>query len=189
MPKVGMEPVRRKALVDAALKTIGHHGSLTVTMSEIAREAGVSPAGMVVENHHVTRYVVGTCGALANRGGQAAFSTAARNFALRGTFENVTDPKAETPELTFTANPPGALAKGMRFPATVELVQGDDREETVLLRSAEPAEVVITGFTEGGSGAYDRITATLTGTLCAPSGGGCVPMALRFETGVYQNDW
>jgi TetR/AcrR family transcriptional repressor of bet genes len=39
-----MEPVRRKALVDAALKTIGHHGSLTVTMSEIAREAGVSAA-------------------------------------------------------------------------------------------------------------------------------------------------
>ena len=108
---------------------------------------------------------------------------------MRGTFENVTDPKAETPELTFTANPPGALAKGMRFPATVELVKGDDREETVLLRSAEPSEVVITGFTEGGSGAYDRITATLTGTLCAPSGGGCVPMALRFETGVYQNDW
>ena len=44
MPKIGMEPIRRKALVDAALKTIGHHGSLTVTMSEIAREAGVSPA-------------------------------------------------------------------------------------------------------------------------------------------------
>ncbi len=44
MPKIGMEPVRRKALVDAALKAIGHHGSLTVTMSEIAREAGVSPA-------------------------------------------------------------------------------------------------------------------------------------------------
>lgn len=44
MPKIGMEPVRRKALVDAALRTIGHHGSLTVTMSEIAREAGVSAA-------------------------------------------------------------------------------------------------------------------------------------------------
>ena len=44
MPKVGMEPVRRKALVDAALRAIGHHGSLAVTMSEIAREAGVSPA-------------------------------------------------------------------------------------------------------------------------------------------------
>lgn len=44
MPKLGMEPVRRKALVDAALKTIGLHGSLTVTMSQIARNAGVSPA-------------------------------------------------------------------------------------------------------------------------------------------------
>lgn len=44
MPKVGMEPVRRKALVDAALRTIGHHGSLNVTMSDIAREAGVSAA-------------------------------------------------------------------------------------------------------------------------------------------------
>lgn len=44
MPKIGMEPIRRKALVDAALKAIGDHGSLAVTMSEIAREAGVSPA-------------------------------------------------------------------------------------------------------------------------------------------------
>ncbi|MGV1790814.1 transcriptional regulator BetI [Rhizobium sp. A37_96] len=44
MPKVGMEPVRRKALVDAAMRVIGDHGSLTVTMSEIAKEAGVSPA-------------------------------------------------------------------------------------------------------------------------------------------------
>ncbi|WP_429929696.1 transcriptional regulator BetI [Agrobacterium vitis] len=44
MPKLGMEPLRRKALVDAALKAIGTHGSLTVTMSEIARTAGVSPA-------------------------------------------------------------------------------------------------------------------------------------------------
>lgn len=44
MPKLGMEPVRRKALVDAALRTIGSQGSLDVTMSDIAREAGVSPA-------------------------------------------------------------------------------------------------------------------------------------------------
>jgi TetR/AcrR family transcriptional regulator, transcriptional repressor of bet genes len=44
MPKIGMEPIRRKALVDAALKAIGDHGSLSVTMSEIARNAGVSPA-------------------------------------------------------------------------------------------------------------------------------------------------
>lgn len=44
MPKVGMEPVRRKALVDATLRAVGDHGSLAVTMSEIARHAGVSAA-------------------------------------------------------------------------------------------------------------------------------------------------
>ncbi|ABR59421.1 transcriptional regulator BetI [Sinorhizobium medicae] len=44
MPKIGMEPVRRKALVDAALRVIGDQGTLAVTMSEIARTAGVSPA-------------------------------------------------------------------------------------------------------------------------------------------------
>ncbi len=37
---------------------------------------------MVVENNHVTRYVVGSCTALANRGGQGAFTTSARDFAL-----------------------------------------------------------------------------------------------------------
>ncbi|MEJ6845617.1 transcriptional regulator BetI [Sinorhizobium fredii] len=44
MPKIGMEPVRRKALVDAALRVIGDQGTLAVTMSDIARTAGVSPA-------------------------------------------------------------------------------------------------------------------------------------------------
>ena len=44
MPKIGMEPVRRKALVDAALRVIGDQGTLSVTMSDIARHAGVSPA-------------------------------------------------------------------------------------------------------------------------------------------------
>ncbi|MFT2211285.1 transcriptional regulator BetI [Rhizobium giardinii] len=44
MPKIGMEPVRRKALVDAALRVIGDQGTLAVTMSDIARNAGVSAA-------------------------------------------------------------------------------------------------------------------------------------------------
>ncbi|WP_275789494.1 transcriptional regulator BetI [Pararhizobium gei] len=44
MPKMGMEPVRRKALVDAALRVIGDQGTLSVTMSDIARNAGVSAA-------------------------------------------------------------------------------------------------------------------------------------------------
>jgi len=44
MPKIGMEPLRRRALLDATLKTIGDNGSLSVTMQEIARNAGVSAA-------------------------------------------------------------------------------------------------------------------------------------------------
>ena len=44
MPKIGMEPVRRRALIDAAIAAIGQHGSLDVTMTAIAGRAGVSPA-------------------------------------------------------------------------------------------------------------------------------------------------
>lgn len=44
MPRIGMEPLRRKALIDAAILAIGERGSLDVTMSDIAGRAGVSPA-------------------------------------------------------------------------------------------------------------------------------------------------
>jgi len=44
MPRIGMEPIRRKALIEAAIETIGAQGNLHVTMSQIARSAGVSPA-------------------------------------------------------------------------------------------------------------------------------------------------
>jgi len=44
MPKVGMEPLRRRALIDATISAIGERGSLNVTMSEIAGRAGVSSA-------------------------------------------------------------------------------------------------------------------------------------------------
>ena len=44
MPKIGMEPIRRRALMDAAIATIGERGSLDVTVSQIARRAGVSSA-------------------------------------------------------------------------------------------------------------------------------------------------
>lgn len=44
MPKIGMEPVRRRELIDAAIRTIGQRGSLDVTVAQIAHEAGVSPA-------------------------------------------------------------------------------------------------------------------------------------------------
>lgn len=44
MPRPTMLPQRRKALIEAALNAIGEHGSLDVTMSDIAGRAGVSPA-------------------------------------------------------------------------------------------------------------------------------------------------
>lgn len=44
MPKIGMEPMRRRALIDAAISAIGDRGSLDVTMSDIAGRAGVSSA-------------------------------------------------------------------------------------------------------------------------------------------------
>lgn len=44
MPRIGMEPVRRRALIDATLTAVGERGSLDVTMSEIAARAGVSSA-------------------------------------------------------------------------------------------------------------------------------------------------
>lgn len=44
MPRIGMEPMRRQALIDAAIGAIGARGSLDVTMQDIAGRAGVSPA-------------------------------------------------------------------------------------------------------------------------------------------------
>ncbi|HEX9904804.1 MAG TPA: transcriptional regulator BetI [Propylenella sp.] len=44
MPRIGMEPVRRKALIAAAIDTIHDRGMGQVTMTEIARRAGVSAA-------------------------------------------------------------------------------------------------------------------------------------------------
>ena len=44
MPKVGMEPIRRDALVRATIAEIGAAGSLDVTVSRIAKRAGMSSA-------------------------------------------------------------------------------------------------------------------------------------------------
>ncbi|MEL6206725.1 MAG: TetR family transcriptional regulator, partial [Pseudomonadota bacterium] len=42
MPKVGMEPIRRAALVKAAIERVGAAGSLDVTVAQVAQAAGVS---------------------------------------------------------------------------------------------------------------------------------------------------
>jgi TetR/AcrR family transcriptional repressor of bet genes len=44
MPKLGMEPIRRLALVKATIDEIGLQGTLDVTVAQIARRAGMSPA-------------------------------------------------------------------------------------------------------------------------------------------------
>jgi TetR/AcrR family transcriptional repressor of bet genes len=44
MPKVGMEPLRRDALIRATIAEVGAAGSLDVTVSRIASRAGVSSA-------------------------------------------------------------------------------------------------------------------------------------------------
>ena len=42
MPKIGMEPIRRAALVKATIAEIGEVGTLDVTVSQIAKRAGMS---------------------------------------------------------------------------------------------------------------------------------------------------
>ncbi len=44
MPKLGMEPIRRSALVEATISEIGARGTLDVTVAQIARRAGMSSA-------------------------------------------------------------------------------------------------------------------------------------------------
>lgn len=44
MPKIGMEPIRRNALVQATIAEIGAARTLDVTVSQIARRAGMSSA-------------------------------------------------------------------------------------------------------------------------------------------------
>lgn len=44
MPKIGMQPIRKAALVNATIVEIGKKGSLDVTVAQIARRAGMSTA-------------------------------------------------------------------------------------------------------------------------------------------------
>ena len=44
MPKIGQEPIRREALVQATIAEIGASGTLSVTVGKIAKRAGMSSA-------------------------------------------------------------------------------------------------------------------------------------------------
>lgn len=44
MPKTGMQPIRRRELINATISVVGERGTLDVTMNDIAGRAGVSTA-------------------------------------------------------------------------------------------------------------------------------------------------
>jgi TetR/AcrR family transcriptional repressor of bet genes len=63
-----MEPIRKQALVNATITEIGRAGSLDVTVSQIARRAGMSPAldmFLAAMRHILTLYGAEVRGALA----------------------------------------------------------------------------------------------------------------------------
>jgi len=76
MPKLGMEPIRRAALVEATITEIGKSGTLDVTVAQIARRAGMSSAlahhyfggkeqiFLAAMRHTLTMYAAGVRGAL-----------------------------------------------------------------------------------------------------------------------------
>ncbi len=77
MPKLGMEPIRKAALVKATIIEVGRTGSLDVTVSQIAKRAGMSAAlahhyfggkeqmFLAAMRHILTLYGAETRGALA----------------------------------------------------------------------------------------------------------------------------
>nr|WP_154377944.1 TonB-dependent receptor [Duganella guangzhouensis] len=58
-------------------------GNVTTAGTCIAPSTTTTPAGMVVTNHVVTQYTVGSCDYVSGVGGQGAFSTSARDFRLK----------------------------------------------------------------------------------------------------------
>jgi TetR/AcrR family transcriptional repressor of bet genes len=51
MPKLGMGPIRRRQLIDAAIASIHEYGLADTTVARIARKAGVSPG---IVHHYFT---------------------------------------------------------------------------------------------------------------------------------------
>ncbi|WP_457443092.1 TonB-dependent receptor [Roseateles sp. P5_E4] len=116
----GNAPVYR---ADATVQTAG---------TCVAAPTATTPAGMVVENHHVTQFTVGNCLNVAGQGGQGAFSTSARDFALdieskyttagfkfknnswrvEGLLgDSKSDYKSESNNIVLTQNAPGLVVK------------------------------------------------------------------------------
>ncbi len=108
------------------------NGTVATAGTCVAAPTAATPAGMVVENHHVTQYTVGNCLNVAGQGGQGAFSTSARDFALDIKSKYTTagfkfkndawriegllgdsnsDYKSESNNIVLTQNAPGLVVK------------------------------------------------------------------------------
>ena len=138
MPKLGMEPIRKAALVNATITEIGRVGSLDVTVSQIAKRAGMSSA---LAHHYfgskddiflaAMRHVLTLYGAEV-RGALEIFRRIRDDYGL------------ELAELAATANDPLIAAAGLILPRlreiTGESVQLYRREGTqrICVASMEP---------------------------------------------------
>jgi len=111
------------------------------------------------------------------------------SFRFRAAFETPDAAPWAKVALTLEGRPTAPLVAGSRFDVTATLTE--TAGNAVQLRGATrvPATLAVTEFTEGGSGAFDRMRGTVTGALCDHLGADCQPMTLRFDTKVYQNDW
>ncbi|WP_300062182.1 transcriptional regulator BetI [uncultured Roseobacter sp.] len=89
MPKLGMEPIRRSALVEATIAELASKGSLDVTVGQIAKRAGMSSA---LAHHYfggkdqiflaAMRQILRDFGAEVRRGLRAADGRKARAIAI-----------------------------------------------------------------------------------------------------------
>ncbi|WP_457420923.1 TonB-dependent receptor [Roseateles sp. P5_E7] len=108
------------------------NGTVATAGTCVAAPSAATPAGMTVENHHVTQFTVGNCLNVAGQGGQGAFSTSARDFALdikskytsagfkfkndkwriEGLLgDSKSDYKSESNNIVLTQNAPGLVVK------------------------------------------------------------------------------
>ncbi|MDM4765265.1 TonB-dependent receptor [Pelomonas sp. SE-A7] len=120
LANTGNSPVYR---ADGTVQTAGTCTAISTT---------ATPASMTIENHHVTSYTVGNCLAVAGQGGQGAFSTSARDFALdiKSTYattgfkykndkwkidgllgDSKSDYQSESNAIVLTQNAPGLVVK------------------------------------------------------------------------------
>jgi len=108
------------------------NGTVATAGTCVGAPTATTPAGMVVDNHHVTQFTVGNCLNVAGQGGQGAFSTSARDFALdikskyttagfkfkndkwrvEGLLgDSKSDYKSESNNIVLTQNAPGLIVK------------------------------------------------------------------------------